>query len=106
MKGLYIEVYKSKYDATNGGVTALVTDAIIVGPDMPALSEANAITRPALRVVERKLFGSIYRHLEPIEPGQYMFGGNLGYSSDSRFPNEYPLKIHDRQENSKCQKLY
>ena len=28
--------------------------------------------------------------------GRYAFGGNAVYSSDSRFPNDYPLKVHDR----------
>ena len=28
----------------------------------------------------------------------WMNGGNIAYASDSRFPSEYPLCIHDRQE--------
>lgn len=97
MKGLLIEIYHSRFDATNGGVTATAQEAILVGPGIPGLFEAGE-DRPALRLVERVLFGEVYRHLEPVEPGQYMFGGNIAYSSDSRFPSRYPLKVHDRKE--------
>ena len=27
-----------------------------------------------------------------------MFGGNFVYTSDSRFPSDYPIPIHDRFE--------
>jgi len=30
-----------------------------------------------------------------------MFGGNFIYTSDSRFPNKYPIAIHDRYEIQK-----
>lgn len=43
-----------------------------------------------------------YKYVVPIsiiEKGSHsMFGGNFVYSSDSRFPNKYPLPIHDRVE--------
>lgn len=31
-------------------------------------------------------------------PGWFMFSGNFVYTSDSRFPNDYPIPVHDRQE--------
>jgi hypothetical protein len=102
MKGLIIEIYHSKYDATNGGVTATADEALLVGDGIPQIFDDDG-TRPVLKVVERVFFGEVYRHLEPVEPVKrgnvgYMYGGNIGYTSDSRFPGDYPLKIHDRQE--------
>ena len=51
-------------------------------------------------VINRNLYGcGLYHHVEPFKhSGQYMFGGTLIYSSDSRFPFVYPVKLHDRRE--------
>ena len=38
-----------------------------------------------------------FKSADPNKTG-YMFGGNFAYSSDSRFPFDYPLGIHDREE--------
>lgn len=40
-----------------------------------------------------------------VQPGNAvgpMFGGNFVYSSDSRFPFDYPLGIHDRFESQEA----
>jgi len=97
MKGLLVEVYHSRNDCTNGGVSSMVYEAVIVGDGIPEIF-APSENAPALKLVRRIICGSPYLHLEPVESGQYMYGGNIAYSSDGRFPNDYPLKIHDRQE--------
>lgn len=56
-----------------------------------------------LRLVRRRLFGGEYLHAEPVcrkPEGSVgpMFGGNFIFSSDSRFPSDYPIPIHDRYE--------
>lgn len=59
-----------------------------------------------LRLVSRHLFEGkpAYLHVEPVNPGDLedkvgpMFGGNFVYSSDSRFPSDYPIPVHDRYE--------
>jgi hypothetical protein len=35
-------------------------------------------------------------HAEPISPGWYMASGKFIWTSDSRFPNDYPISLHDR----------
>ncbi len=39
------------------------------------------------------------KHLKPRGDNRWlMFGGTFAYTSDSRFPYEYPIHIHDRYE--------
>lgn len=57
--------------------------------------------------IDRVLFGKVMPVLVPLEIyNEYktsklpiMFGGNFGYTSDSRFGWDYPLPIHDRVES-------
>ena len=45
--------------------------------------------------------GLVKRASRPMSRG--MFGGNFIYTSDSRFPNDYPIALHDRVENYKME---
>ena len=105
VKALPVFVYRCPYlgDCTNGGISKdryrlLLTceDGFIdAEPDDPAL----------LRLVKRKIGGREYIHAEPVNPGDTsgsvgpMFGGNYVSTSDSRFPSDYPIPLHDRYEN-------
>jgi len=98
--GLIVDVYRDQYDGTNGGISSKYERFVLLGVDAPFTPDDMT---PALKIVKRFLFGRDYYHLEPIDPCPsnqvgYMFGGNFAYSSDSRFPNDYPLPIHDRSE--------
>jgi hypothetical protein len=108
MRGLCVEVFLSQFGScSNGGVSSRCLEVVLVGDGMPELSESSA-ERPAVRIVRRmlpsKLHGGAraeYLHAEPVEGRDgagWMFGGALIYTSDSRFPSEYPIKLHDRQE--------
>jgi hypothetical protein len=55
-----------------------------------------------LKLVRRNLFGREHLHAEPIDPPTgvgWMAGGNFIWTSDSRFPSDYPIAVHDRQES-------
>jgi hypothetical protein len=105
MKGLLVSILKNSEigDCTNGGLSATATDALLVGEDVPEIFEDNG-KRPVFKLVERYVFGDVlHKHVEPIYPPTknycgWMAGGNFVWTSDSRFPNDYPLSIHDRQE--------
>lgn len=100
LKGLIVNVYKLDYDCTNEGITSKVNRITLCGDELPELSEATE-SAPAFKIVKRHMFGGEYIHVEPWDAPEgrgWMFGGNVCYTSDSRFPNQYPLKIHDRQE--------
>lgn len=101
MKGLIVDVYKnSGRDCSNGGISGKVDSVVLVGPGIPLLFEANA-ERPAVRMLMRTDSG--YMLAEPVTGKQensigWMDGGTFIYSNDSRFPSDYPIPLHDRQE--------
>ena len=111
MKGLIISIYKSRShgkdeDFTNRGVTANAEEALVVGDGIPGIFEANG--RPVLRL-ERNRRGSTARLVPADETRWTMFGGNFGYTSDSRFSEAVraiygsdfygAVPIHDRVES-------
>lgn len=111
LKGLLVQVYRSDLgDCTNGGISASRDKLILVGPDVPQIFEASD-DAPAVRLVT-KVRDSDYMVVEPVLPDEidlackprersktwFMAGGNFIWTSDGRFPNSYPLPIHDRTE--------
>ena len=107
-KTMQVSVYQSRWlgDCTNGGVSAIFPTLYLEHPEGPFMVDDDA---PALiRIVERKLpwKDAPYLHVEAVNDPRHhdgvhvgpMFGGNFVYSSDSRFPADYPLPVHDRYE--------
>lgn len=111
-KGLIVHVYRSKVsdsvedsDCTNGGISTHFNIFVLTGEGVSGPFESRE-GMLELKLVRRKLSGKIYLHAEPVsspDEGNFgwMFGGNYISASDSRFPNDYPIAIHDRQESSK-----
>jgi hypothetical protein len=102
--GLVCYVFRAEAfpDCTNGGISSRCDRVTLVGlgPEceiFPATPE-----RPAVRLVRRTIRGSVYLHAEPVDQPEGlvgpMAGGNFIYSSDSRFPSDYPISLHDRFE--------
>ncbi len=98
MKGLivYTLIHKNGSDCTNEGVTSKYDKFILVGEGVPELFEPSEDT-PVLEL-KKKFYGREYIHASPITERYTMFGGNFVYSSDSRFPSDYPIPVHDRVE--------
>ena len=102
MKGLRVSTLRNADlgNCTNGGVSAKYNSFILTGEGVPEIFKPGNDC-PELKLVYRP--GINYYHAEPVE-GRWensigwMFGGNYITSSDSRFPNRYPIPIHDRQE--------
>lgn len=108
MKGLIVSVLRNAEigDCTNGGLSSKYTSILLVGEGVPEIFDESE-NRPTMKLVRRRLFNrdTDYLHIEPIDdpsPGHvgWMSGGNFAWSSDSRFPNNYPISIHDRQETT------
>jgi len=114
MTGLSITIYRPDFgDCTNGGVTApknaksktfVVFDEKIDRGNY-TLDEcmANPDRFVCFKIERRQFSGETYMNLKLMNPKKgkwYMDGGNLGYTSDSRFREvtPYPLAIHDRTE--------
>jgi hypothetical protein len=107
-KGLIVDVLREapnplfpNADTTNGGVSRKYNSFVLVGEGVPEVFEERK-DLPALKLVKRNFGGRIYLHAEPFEKPEGhvgpMSGGNFVYSCDSRFPNDYPISIHDRFE--------
>lgn len=102
--GLTAQVYRGKYESTNGGLTnrvngvdeVTVLDDAINGPFEPNEKA------PAVRLIRRMIGGTEYIHAVPFgfKDHEGMFGGNFIYTSDSRLRNvcQYPIPVHDRKE--------
>ena len=86
-------------DSTNNGLTSR-EDSIILhyGPDM----QVDMIPDDELILVERTIFGKQSNYAVPasiFKSGVHsMFGGNFIHTSDSRFPSDAPISVHDRVE--------
>lgn len=88
-------------DSTNNGVTKRHDRVAIECPD-GNLTDPGEL--PVLAIRRRKLFGGTQEHisavpLEVLQSGKHpMMGGNFIWTSDSRFPHNYPIPVHDRVE--------
>lgn len=111
MKAISISVYVKKRgendlffgDCTNGGISSKYNNLLLICDDGYIEIDENNIPENAVRIVTRTLWGKEYKHIEPLkQPNKgnigWMNGGNVAYTSDSRFKSDYPLNIHDRQE--------
>lgn len=99
LKGFTASIYRDDYNCVINKMQGKKS-VTIIDNDLPKMFEVSE-NYPAVRIVRRKLFGSEYIHMEPIELGSYAFGGSFVYSSDSRFSDisKYPIPLHDRQMN-------
>lgn len=108
VKTLPVDVYRSArrgdYDCTNGGVSSKYNTLYLVC-DEGWLEKDENDPQVVKLVVNHYgwIEGGKYLHCEPINDHNkkeigYMMGGNFIYTSDSRFPSEYPIPIHDRSE--------
>lgn len=103
MRALPISVYRTARlgDCTNGGITSRYDELLLVCEDGFIKVDEENLPENLVVLVTRHLFGEEYKHLEPYaKPAGlgWMYGGNIACTSDSRFPSQYPLKVHDRQE--------
>lgn len=107
LSGLYCNVYRASEfpDCTNNGITSRTSRIILIdetqsGPFVPDKDEIY------LLLVQNDSKSKGYIYAEPRMNGEKindldygMFGGNFVYSSDSRFPSDYPIPVHDRFES-------
>lgn len=104
VQGLTLWVYSDRMpgDCTNGGISSRYRELILVGDGIegPVSVDLDDAPENVVRIVTRQIGGREYKHIEPLNKGGkwHMAGGNFAYTSDSRFPSDYPLSIHDRVE--------
>lgn len=95
-KGLMVSIYRDTYDCAINKLYGK-KNAILLIEDCKVFTEDK--NTPAIKIIKRFINGRDYFHAEPAEKGFYAFGGSFLYTSDSRFPFDYPLPLHDRQMN-------
>ena len=74
----------------------------LVGPYIDEIFDADD-QAPAVKIVHRVINGKDYYHAEPVNGKDdkkigWMMGGTFIWTSDSRFPHQYPIALHDRQD--------
>ncbi len=103
IKGLGVYVYRSgDTDSSMGGISSKYDRLILVGEGIPEIFEVKE-GEPYLELERRNIGGREYLSANPKRQEQRgkiggMFGGNFVHTSDSRFPSDYPIPVHDRFE--------
>lgn len=92
--GIICEILKGRFgDCSNGGLSHLYQEVTLIlpegGPFKPSEKAPAVELYQAHGVVKAKAVG---------EKRWMMFGGCFIYSSDGRFPHDYPVKLFDRYE--------
>jgi len=113
---LSVNVYEHKYeifpdnDCTNGGISSRHKTLYLLCEDQEKAqkepwywSKVDENDERLVKIVRSTSCGRPYVHAEPVnDPNKreigYMFGGNFVYTNDSRFPEKYPIPLHDRSE--------
>ncbi len=101
-KGLIVDVLRFRngaMDCTLGGPSSTYNCFILVDDEVVAPFEVDE-EYPEINLVRRTIGGKPYVHAVPasLKDKVVMFGGNYIVTSDSRFPNQYPIPVHDRVE--------
>jgi hypothetical protein len=105
MKGLIVNVYRYERYITELNCYESYSELTLIGNNIAEVFEVED-TRPAVTLKNRILStGRNHVYAVPCdsegrvnEKKWYMFGGNFIYGSDSRFPAQYPIPLHDRLE--------
>jgi hypothetical protein len=96
-KGLICQIYRAgSGEHSNGGISSHCQAVTLVDIGVDVFEPTGE--RPAVKLVKRNNFV----HAEPVQQPTGlvgpMAGGTFIYSSDSRFPSQYPIALHDRWE--------
>ena len=98
MKGMIASIYSASYNCSNKGISYYHTKVTIVGEGIPELFEPSK-DAPAVKLHDKHGYKCFVPDKE-VDSGNagWMFGGCFVYTSDSGFPEQYPIPLHDRQE--------
>ena len=102
-KALLVNIFKhGTYDCSNHGISERFNEILLLTEN--GFIDVDA-TEENLCKLDSITFGDRTHYFvrpvtEPKEIG-WMSGGTVVWTSDSRFPFEYPLQLHDREETQK-----
>lgn len=105
MKAIYINVFwnDSYRECSNGGITERYDKLLLVSDNGYVLVDEKNPPEKLVKMVTERIGGKEHKHIEPVARPKRGYigwtnGGSMAYSSDRRFPSEYPLCVHDRQD--------
>ena len=98
MKGIMVSILEDKQigNCSNNGISSKYSSVLLIGLEIPGNTEIRDNV-PTVILQKRNEYITCRPCTPPYGVG-YMFGGCFVYSSDSRFPSQYPIPLHDRQE--------
>ena len=100
MKAIKCEIYKPHTgDCSNGGISSKFNEILLISPD--GFIEVDGSEPNLCELGSVSFGGRTHYHIKPVAKptgAGWMYGGTVVACSDSRFPFDYPLKLHDRQE--------
>jgi len=102
MKKILTFVFKHPLgDCSNNGLTSKYSHLNLYHGELNE-EEVNELPEDSLILIERVLLGKQANYAVPVEfyktKRHSMAGGNWVYTSDSRFPSDSPISVHDRVE--------
>ncbi|MEW9080967.1 hypothetical protein [Terrisporobacter glycolicus] len=102
LKGMIVGILEDKSlgNCSNNGISKFYKKVLLVGDGVPKIFEESE-DYPTVKLVKRMIGAKMYLHCEPINKPTgrgWMASGVFVHSCDSRFPNDYPIALHDRQE--------
>ena len=101
---MLVWVFRSNYKGMDTQVSNIWDRLLLTGEGVAEVFEETDPTK-VVKLVRREIGGRDYLHAEPVvhpnggDPSYGMFGGNYISTCDSRFPNDYPIGVHDRFES-------
>ena len=110
MRALSCEIYLSRFgDCSNHGISSKYKEILLVCDDGNVEIDENNPPENLCKVVTRDLGFRVYTHVEPVAKANgvgWMASGAIVHTSDSRFPFDYPLRLHDRTESREEYAMY
>ena len=108
MKAIRANIYKHKGETcSNHGISERFNDVLIVNEE--GWIEVDGTEENLCEVRCITFGGRTHYYIQPVAKPQglgWMAGGCIVYTCDSRFPFDYPLSLHDRQETQKEYDMY
>ena len=100
MKAIRCNIMKHNgEDSSNHGISSRYNDVLVIVPD--GYIDVTGDEENLVKLDSITFGGRTSYYLEPVKEPEHlgwMYGGTVVYTSDSRFPADYPLRLHDRQE--------
>lgn len=101
-RGLLVSIYgpRDGGNCSNGGISLRHTKAILTGEGIAEIFQPTD-SAPEVQLMPALGGGVGYRAVPAAVSDRWsMFGGCFIYSSDSRFPADQPIALHDRVESA------